>query len=323
MPQITVAAATAGLNQHAVQKSPVIQQKLRQGLEWEAPGSMITPRACDNTYSAPNAVATELLQAYQYQFTPKGSVELDAQEYKLQKIKVDIVITGEDLESLWDTYMVEWHEIGKDPIEWSFYRYVYEQIYMPKIEEELNKNAWSGIYVAPTPGTAGLSINSVNGLGTNIAADITSGALTEYATGVFVDNTMVNQIESWCDSLPIPYRDQPGVIRMSNTNMKKYFRDYRANFGFGNGVAGNENNELRVDATNKRIVGMNSMEGSNRILFSPDVTRNLIWGTRAGYPTYFNIRWMQPTPRVINGTAEIYRFYGAEYLDHLFVNDQA
>lgn len=317
---VTVAATAAGLNQFATTKASMIQQVLRTGLEWE---SELTPRACDNTYSAPNAVPTEIIQAYQSGWTPKGDVTLDAVENKLQKIKIDIELDGDDIEAFWNTYKVEWHEIGKDPIEWSFPRYIWENVYLPKILEEMNYNAYNGSFLAPTVGTAGLSINSVDGYKTKIADAVTAGDLTEYATGAFVANTMVSQIESWCDSLPIPYRNQPGVIRMSETNATNYWRDYRDKFGTGNGVPGNGNTELRVDATNKRIVGMASMEGSNRIMFSPDTTRNVIWGTRAGYPTYFNIRWMQQDVRVIKGSAEVYRFYGFEYWDHLFVNDQA
>ena len=317
---VTVAAASDALNQFAVEKKNEISQKLRQGVEFE---NMMTVRACDNTYSAPNAVVTDVIQPYQWQFTHKGDVTLDAVDNKLVKIKVDILLTGDDLEKFWDTYMVEWHEIGKDPMEWNFGRYMYDEVYMPKIIEEMNKNAWSGVYAAPTAGTAGTSLGSVDGYAKKIADAVTAGDLTEYATGAWVDNTTVNQVETWLDSLPIPYRDAPGVIYMSNTRAKKYARDYRDKFGTGNGVAGNENNDLRVDATNKKIVSINAMEGSDRIMFSPTSTKNMIWGTRRGFETTFNLRWIQTDARVIKGTAEVYRFYGFEFWDHLFVNDQA
>lgn len=317
---VTVAAASDALNQFAVSQAPVIQQNLRQGLEFE---STLTPRACDNTYSAPNATVSELLQPYQWQHTPKGDIELDAVDNKLQKIKVDILLTADDLDKFWNTYMVEWHEIGKDPLEWNFARYMYDMVYMPKIIEEMNKNAWSGVYAAPTPGTAGTSVGSVNGYAKKIADAVTAGDLTEYATGAWVDSTIVNQLETWVDSIPTPYRDAPGEIYMSNTLAKKYWRDYRDKFGTGNGVGSNQNNELRVDATNKTIVPINAMGGSNRILFSPTTTRNMIWGTRTGYNTYPQIRWRHSDARAIEGAAEFYRFYGFEYWNHLFVNDQA
>lgn len=322
MAGVTVTGTTAGLNQFAVQKAPLIQQTLRQGLEFE---NMLTPRACDHTYSAPNATPTELLQAYQSGWTPKGTVNLDAVENTLGRIKIDIELDADDLEVFYETYMVEWAEIGLDPMEWSFPRYIYENVYLPKIMEEMNTNSWSGSYVAPTTGVAGLSINSVDGFATKIADAVTAGDLTEYPTGAFVSTTMVAQLEAWCDALPIPYRNKPGNIYMSPTNATAFYRDHRAKFGTGNGVYGNENSELRVEATGKVIVPINAMEGSDRIMFSPDSTRNIIWGTRAGakYPTYFNLRWMQQDVRLLKATAEIYRFYGFEFWDHLFVNDQA
>lgn len=316
---VTLDNGVAGLNQFAVKKAPYIHQKLRVGLEWE---KMMTPRACEHTYSAPNAVPTELIQAYQWQFTPKGSVDFSAVENTLQPIKIDIMITAEDLEVFWDSYMIEWHEIGLDPMEWSFPRYLYEQVYLPKILEEMNQNAWSGTFLAPTTGTAGLSINSVDGYKKKIEDAITAGDLTEYPTGPLLANTMVNQMESWCDSLPIPYRNRPGAILMSPTNAQRYWRDYRTLFGTGNSVNNNENNELRIDATQKRIKPVIAMEGSDRIIFNPDSIQNQIWGTRVRKPTYFNLRW-EKTERIIKGLAEIYRFYGFEFWDHLFVNDQA
>jgi len=317
---VTVSAASDALNQFSVLKANMLQQTLRQGLEFER---LLTPRACDNTYSAPNAAVGDVVQPYQWEFTHKGDVTLDAVDNKLQKIKVDILITADDLEKFWDTYIVEWHEIGKDATEWSFPRYIYEQVYLPKIIEEMNHNSYNGVYAAPTPGTAGTSVGSVNGYAKVIADAVLAGDLTEYATGAFVDSTVVNQIEGWVDSLPTPYRDAPGVIMMSNTLAKKYWRNYRENFGTGNGVAGNQNEELRVEMTNKTIVPINAMEGSNRIIFSPTTTRNMIWGTRRGFDTYPTIRWKSTDVRVIKGTAEFYRFYGFEFWDHLFVNDQA
>lgn len=316
---LTIAAAADTLNRYAVQYNPDIQQKLRQGLEWER---MMPVRACDNTYSAPNAVVTEVLQAYQSGFTPKGDVTFDAVDNKLQKIKLDMRITGDDLEVFWDSWMVEWHEIGKDPDTFTFPRYMYEKVVLPKLIEELNTNAWSGSYTAPTAGTAGNSANSVDGYKTKIEAAITASDLTEYATGALVESTMVNQIETWIDSLPIPYRNAPGNIYMSPTNAKKYYRDYRAKFGAGVGTDNNNNVELRIDATNKNIVSINSMEGSNRIMFSPTLADNIIWGTRRGFPTYPEIRF-QYFEREIKLLGEFYRFYGFQFWEHLFVNDQA
>lgn len=316
---LALAGTADTLNRHAVAYAPTINTSLRTGLEFE---EMLTVRACDNTYSAPNATVAEIIQQYQWQFTPKGQVDFNAVENKLQKIKIDIQFTADELEVFWNSWKVEWHEIGRNPIEWSFPRYLYETIILPKALEEMNKNAYSGIYAAPTAGTAGVSASSVTGYAKVIADAITATDVTPIATGAFVANTMVNQLESFCDGIPQPYRDLPGDILISATNSRSYWRDYRDKFGTGNSNMGNDNNDLRIDATNKRLVPVVGMEGSNRIIFNPSSAKNMIWGTRTGFPVYPSIRW-EADERVLKGLAEFYRFYGFEYWEHVFVNDQA
>lgn len=320
MNTITIDAAVTSLNRHATMYKPQIAQTFRTGLEFE--GAM-TPRAADKVWSAPNVSVQDIVQSYQWQFTPNMTAEFSGNDLELQQIKGDILITAEDLEKFWDSWMVEWYEVGRDANEWSFPRYIFDQVLMPKILEEMNKNAWAGERVAPTPGTAGNSIDSVDGYKKFIEDAITAGDLTEYATGVFTSTTIVDQIESWCDSLPVNYRDAAGTIYMSKTLAKMYWRNYRSKFGTGNGVGDNPNNELRVDMTGKQIMGMNAMEGSSRIFFYPAATNNGVWGTRRGFPTYPAVRLHKNSTRSIQMTFELYRFYGFEYYGHLFVNDQA
>jgi len=314
---VTIAGTADSLNRHAVTYKSTIQQDLRQELEFE---NFLNPVACDNTYSAPNVTFSEVIQPYQWQFTQKGGSTFDAVENKLQKIKIDILLTGDDLEKFWDSWMVEWHEIGKDVGSWTFPRFIYNQAVIPKLIEEMNSNAWSGVYAAPTPGTPGASSSSVNGYAKVIADAVTNSDITPINTGAFVSTTMVDQIETWCDALPEPYRDLPGDILISSTHARAYERDYRAKFGPGNSVI-NPNNELRVDATNKTLRPVAAMEGSSRIIFVPRNIQNMIWGTRRGYSTYPVIRW-EVDERSVKGMAEFYRFYGFEHWGHVFINDQ-
>lgn len=317
---IAIAQTATGLNQVQRTYGAEMHQKLRVGLEWE---NMLPMRATDNTHVEPNATVTEIIQPYQWQYTPKGGVTFNAVENKLQPIKVDVKLTADEIAVFWDSWKVEWFDVGKDPIEYSFYRYLYEQLYTAKIMEELNQMEWSGVYAAPTPGTAGNSIASMNGLKKKIGDAITAGSLTEITTGPILTGTIVDQIESFCDSIPQPYRDLPGRIIMSSTLARAYWRNYRGLFGTGNGVAGNPNNELRIDATNKMIVQNISMDttSSQRMIFVPDGLPGLIWGTRRGFPIYPQLRW-EAEERVVKGLAEFYRFVGATYWEYVFVNDQ-
>lgn len=319
MPTTTtnIAATAATLNRHAVTYNPNILQTLRTGLECER---VFAPRRADNTYSSANAKAGEVVQAYQSGFTPKGSVEFDAVDSKLSKIKVDVEFTADDLEKYFDSWMVEWHEIGKDPKEWSFPRYIYEVVLLPKIIEEMNYNAMHGEYTAPTAGQPGLSINSVDGYIKRFIAAVSAGTVAEIVTGNVDASNAVNKIEIFADGLPEKYRDLPGKIYCSHTVGRFYARDYREQFGTGNGVAGNQNTGLNVDYSNKNLVPLHCLSGSNGMIFVPDSIDTLIWGSRRGFPTMPEIRW-ETQERTVKGLCEFYRFYHWEFNEEVFIND--
>lgn len=314
----TIAATADSLNRHAVQYNPNILQILRTGLECE---KAFAARSCDNTYSAVNATAGEVIQPYQSGFTPKNTVTFDAEEAKLQIIKIDVQFTADELAKYYDSWRIEWHEIGKDPLEWSFARYVYEVILLPKAIEEMNHNAMNGEYAAPTAGTAGLSINSVDGYIKRFKDGVAAGRIVEIATGAIGAGDAVSKIESFCDGLPEKYRDLPGTIYASHTVARYYARDYRGQFGTGNGVAGNENTTLNVDYSNKRVRPLHCLSGSNGLIFVPDTRATLNWGTRNGFPSMPQIRW-EAQERVVKGLCEFYRFYSYEFAEEVFINDQ-
>lgn len=319
MPSTTsIAVAADTLNRHAVAYNPQIQQVVRAGLEYQMDW---TVRACDNTWSAPNAVVGEIIQAYQSAFTPKSSVAFDAEELKLRKVKLDIEFTADDLEKYFESWRVEWNEIGRDEAEWSFPRYLYEVIMMPKIIEEENRNAFKGVFAAPTPGTAGVSLSSVDGLEKKLQDGVAAGKIVEIVTGALTISNAVNKIETFADGLPELVRNLPGRILCSHTYERFYARNYRELFGTGNGVAGNQNTGLLVDFSNKRVEGRHYLAGSEGLIFVPDNRPNLVWGTRSGFPTMPQIRWKHDGIRVVKGTAEWYRFFGYEFPQEVFIND--
>lgn len=320
---ITISGTAATLNRYAVAYSTNIHQQMRKGLFFE---NHVNARACDNTYSAPNATATEFFQPYQSGWTPKGGVSFDALETKLERQKVDHPITADDLDKFWEAWRVEWAEVGKDPKEWSFVRYFYENFLIPKANEEMAINSWSGAYVVPTGpaiGVAQAAVDMVTGYAKRFADAVTATRVTPIPTGAFVASTMVNQIETFCDNIPQPYRDLPADIVMSSTNARLYNRDYRDKFGTGNGVM-NPNDELRVDATKKRIIGTNLMDGSDRIFvnFHNPMLRNYFWLSRSGFPSFPSIRFFPSGVREIQMTLEMYRAYHWEYDELVFINDQ-
>lgn len=300
----------------------MMHQKLRQGLEFEKDFS---PKGAEDTYVSKNVEIGEVMQAYQWKFTPKLNTDLSAVENPLQRIKIDILFTGEDLEEFWNTYYVDWAQAaGLDPNEWTFPRYLYEEVIRKKIEEEMNQNSWSGVYQDPVDGVAGLSVNSVDGYNIKLQNAITAGDVTPIATGALVQATIINQIETWLDQFPAPYKDAPGYIDCSYEIKEMFERAYRDAYGFAAGRE-DQNKELRIYATQKYLRPRHCMTGSQRLIFNPSATDNMIWVTKVSsskrFPLYPEIRW-EKFERSLKGMAEIYRSYGWQYWDHLFVNDQ-
>lgn len=320
MPNITIATTAAALNQYSTTFAPTIAQGLKQELEFER---LLPFRTADRTYVRANVSVNRALQPYQPDFTPNNAESFDAVENTLQPGKVDLQFTQADLEEFFDAWMINWFELGKPATEWSYPRYILENHIMPQLMEDINLASWAGQRVNPTAGTAGTYLQSWDGYKKKIADAITAGKLTPIATGAPASGSMVEWIREFCHSLPTPYRFKAGKIYMSATNASRYSEDYAEKYPRASDVINNPNAPVvRVDHFNKTVVGINAMEGSDRIFFSPDITDNIIVVSKRGMPAYPVFRF-QEFDRTLKVLSEMSRAYGFEYWDHLFVNDQA
>ena len=176
--------------------------------------------------------------------------------------------------------------------------------------------AGTGVYAAPTPGTAGASIASTDGILTKIAAEIVASNITPIVTGVLGSTDTLTKTELFHDSLPSKFRSMPGVLFMSSTNALYYQRNYRTAFGGTNDQ--NAKGNLKLDGTKKEIVGLDCFEGSDRILFTPK--NNLLCMYDKVYaPSTFEV---QQDKRDVNIFTDFHRGYGFGNLSEVFVNDQ-
>ena len=314
---ITIDVAAAALKRYPIEYAKQFATLMRQEIEWEDP-KIAKARTALDSYVAPVANVGEVLQPYQCPWTPKGTADFKQVETRLQRIKWDFEITCDDMEVLFGSWLAEWYEMDKDPKLWSFPRFLYENVILPKLREEQNWNYYNGVYAAPTPGTAGASIASMDGLKTKIASWITGSALTPIPTGAITETNVVDAIEDFVASLPAHLKMKGGPILVSNTIANWYYRDYRAKFGTGNGILGNDNMDLKIDNSNKYVKGMASMEGSNRIIFAPD----LIWLRRTA-EAYMPAPVIIPDVRKIKMYIVYHRAIGTENFLNMFVNDQA
>lgn len=320
MPTISIEETVVGLNQYKTKFSPIIQAKLRTGLEFE---TLLPWQSTDRLYTGQEIEVTGGLQPYQPGFTPNGGESYDGIDNFVRPLKVDKEFTAEQLEKFYDGWMANWFTPGSTDIQRGYTSYIMNMQLIPLLMEELNQVSWAGEYATPTPGTPGAMLTSVDGFAKNLATQITAGRITVIPTGVLVDSTIDEQIrQDFCNEIPMPYRYLDGMIFMSKTKAQAYSNAYKEKHSsWTNDAAKPDGLYVRVDDYNKIIVGLTAMEGSDRIICVFNNKPSMICIDRTGFPRYFNFRF-QEFNRTVKVMAEIYRGYGFETGLHLFVNDQ-
>jgi hypothetical protein len=317
---ISIEATANALLLHMVQFGPKINQNLKQTLEFERDLSFV---ACENTWAEPNVVVTSPLQPYQSAFTPNNTETFDVVENQLQHGKIDLEFTHEQLKEFYEAWKCNWFQLGRNPLEWSYPRYIIDMHFMPEFFQDLNLASWNGVRVEPTPGTAGTATQSFDGFAKKITDAEADGLIVPAAMGtVPVDSTIIEYVRDWIRMLPIAYRNKPGKIRMSTTNASYYAEAYQRTYQFNSQISNNADTPyLKVDHFNKVIVPMDCMEGSNRMIFYPDTTDNMVIGTRINENVYPELRF-EPFERKLKVMGEFSRFFGFRHWGHQFVTDQ-
>jgi hypothetical protein len=258
---------------------------------------------------------TEFLQPYQKQWTPKGAVTFTPYINKVRNIKADITVDG--LDDLYATYLAWMADESKTYKDYPFVKWMIMDHIVPGIRQEIEMMSCQGEYAAPTPGTPGGYMTSVDGILTIVANEITATNLTPITTGAITLANAVDKFEQFNDDLPEVYQNMAGDILCSPTLAKYYARDYRNTFGSTNDQLAKNN--LKIDASNKRIVGIPGFEGSGRILFTPKANLITMYDKNTGLDK-FDVQQFQ---REIYILGNFKRGYGFRTLDGVFANDQA
>jgi hypothetical protein len=322
---ITIDQAASFLNTASRQFAPEIAVKTRLGLEMES--KLMQRTSTGEYYVTENMESSEILQPYQGQFTPKGTLTHSENAIRVRPIKIDLTFSEAQLEKWYYAWQNSYFEGGKDPRNYSYAQYVLEREITPKLQDDLNSVAWLGSYAAPTPGTAGDSVDSVDGFKKVIADAITAGkipAANVYNSGTLSVSNMRDQVEGFLDSIPEALTSKGGKILCSPQLVRWYVRDYRGEYSSIPSLYNPEAGALRpvlVDAYNVELVPIATMAGSQRMVFLANGRDNMIWVDRAGYATYPNFIF-DTAPRVLQCYATIYRGYGFEFPSEIYVNNQ-
>lgn len=313
--ELDLSALNLKLGAYARKNSTEIFTKVFQTIEFE--NKMKSVSGVTDEYVSQNAQISEVLQAYQCEFTPKGAVSINAHINKVRQIKIDMKLNCVDeLYRSWTSWLAD---ENKKRTEWPITKWIMFNLIVPAIAEELNTMSWSGVYVAPTPGTAGPSIASVNGMGITISDAITAGDIVPIVTGAITPTNVVDVVEQFVRDMPSVYRKLPGKVCMSSELAEDYWYDHRAKFGQNMDYSGKPDLKMRIGSSKKIIEPVDAMFGSQRIFFTPD------WNLIKMYDKVNMIKNfdVQLDKREICIMGDFKRGWGVRYWEPFFCNDQA
>ncbi|AWW32433.1 hypothetical protein DN752_21060 [Echinicola strongylocentroti] len=220
----------------------------------------------DTLYRGGKSTIGRLLQPFQKGWTPIGNVGFTPIAIPQYPFKMDHEEYPDDLEATWLGFLAD-ESLNRS--EWPFIRWLVEVHLLPQIKEDYELNEiFSGVYVAPTPGTAGAAGTAMNGIKEIRNTHISDGRITPITIGALETDpqAFVEQIESFSDQINTRYWMQNMELNMSQTLAKRYRRGYRKLYGKDTDFDGVKSS---VEDTNIMVVGKPSHEGSDIIWCTP------------------------------------------------------
>lgn len=267
------------------------------------------------SYAGVASSTSELMQPFQQGFTPKGTTTFTPFMNQVYRAKVDFLL--DNIDDVVGSWLMFLHDETVERKDWPLVRFIVEKELLPKLVEEMNAAMCRGVYVAPTAGTAGTSLGTMNGLLKIVADQITATALTPIATGTIAASTGLDKFETFADGIDPKYSGKGGVIFCSKTLERYYKSDYRATFGATNDQAAK--NQTKLDHYNIEIVGLEGFATSSRMVF---VQKGNLLGLydKIFTPSTFQV---QQDKRDVILMSDWHIGVGLNTLDGVFVNDQA
>lgn len=321
MARLDIDSAAPGLNLAAYKFKANFNQTIKNTFTSAA---KLTVIEADKVYVAGNMVSGDTMQAYQSAFTPNNNQDISSESITLTPVKWDIEFTPDDLDHLLDKWAPDLRQFGDDLLINKFVEKLYMDYLLPQYYDDLEYKAWwSGIRVTPTPGTAGATTGSVTGFKKIIADAITASKITPIVTGAMSSSTAYAKIVQFTRDLPQVYQALPGEIYCSRGLFEKFLDNCIANNIYTvNAMALGQISEINIPTTNKKLVVMNGMYGSSRLIFDGSRNKdNLVMLVQKGKSFVPNLKW-ESYKRTLTAWADWQMAFGVEYYSTLFVNDQ-
>lgn len=215
----------------------------------------------DTVYRLAQSKMTELVQAFQKSWTPKGDIEFTPNPIQLFKLKVDLEIYPDDIEDNWLGFLASNNLSRK---EWPLIRYILESHFYKQIDDDLERKAYyKGVYAAPTAGTAGVTSASMNGLKTFLTSD-----KVNHVTMPALDaDTIYDQIEAFYENISEEYQNSRMIIGLAPKWKRAFLKDKRS-LGYYD-ISSPSQIDDTLDFSPARVIGLPSMIGTDDIWATP------------------------------------------------------
>lgn len=219
-------------------------------------------------YKFSNVIFQEIVQQFQKKFTEKGDLSFKPNKITLRNLKIDLALYPDDVKGSWLGFLGSLTE--QDRKNWPIVKYMLETQVVPQLKNDLESKAYfKGVYVDPTPGVAGTTAGTMDGIKKLLDAGLADGTMNAVALSqVPTKANIFEMVEEFADNLDDTLSSVPVTIYMSTANVKAYLRDKRNTHGNDvNYDAG----KITIDfADNVKIKGLPSMAGSPYIWATPD-----------------------------------------------------
>lgn len=263
-----------------------------------------------------SAEFTRVLQGFQKGFTPIGGTTFKPLAIPLQKIKIDLAETPDDLEESWLGFLADNSLSRKD---WPYIKwYLMNALIQADKDLELNE-IYKGVPGVVVPGTATASGATLLGIRKQINAFNTAGTSNKIIMGAVPTDPVlyVEYIEDMIKATNRLLRNELDFVFVQEDG-HDLFRDgmrlkYNAQYSQ---VDDEKITKLRND--NIKIVGLPSMAGSDKVWASP------LWNRQAGMKKPGNEKIFEvgsATPRLVTAYTDYYKGFGFWIPEYVVTND--
>lgn len=258
-------------NENKQNRDRLVKKLYQRGATFQSLSLKITD---DTVWRASEATIDRLLQPFQKQWTPLGTVSFEPVEIKQFQGKIDFEDNPHELEASWLGFLAD-HSSPEE--QWPYIRWFMEEHMLAKVTQEYELDeSYKGVYAAPVSGTPGAKGTVMNGLEKIMKDFITAGRITPIVTGAAANDErdFVKQVEEFVEQIGEIYLGVPMDLCMSTKLARRYSKGYKSLYGRDLDYKAGQ--RMSVDDTFISILGLPSMVGRERMWATPKENKILL-----------------------------------------------